>query len=190
MFTPKKWFFILRAVFLIALAFLGFSAYAKASDFKKPPFRQAFDLSEVGKITELKVEVNEKRKYSLDVVFYVRRPNKYFGFLDKQESIAEDAKLRNILGAAKLIAPGQWIEPGIPAKFHTRIFKESNNNELLNGNVKKITPGPTYMGYRAEIFEILLEPGRYVIKIEYIHGDPQLYQIPADFLLEKSYYGK
>lgn len=160
----------------------GLVSRAEDSSIKTPPFSEPFDLSHVGRTIDLKINIQEAGTYSLNIIFYIRRPNKYSYLLDAPETPAEAIKLSKILGS--------YAETSVPAAFSVRVFRERDNQYILNESTAHLDTNATYMGRYAQIFQVRLDQGRYDIKLEYTQGDPALFGLPAKISLGKSHHGK
>ncbi|WP_265287761.1 DUF5625 family protein [Verminephrobacter eiseniae] len=175
---PRKWLSTLRVMFFMVLASFGLTSCAEESEYGKLPFSLPFDAGRVGSKTDFKINVIEKNKYRLSIVFAIK-------------NIPEESKrIGKILGIPQRIGPAQWIERGVPAQFLVRVYKQPGNDELLNELVNHPKSSAGYVGRWADIVDIRLEPGNYSVTLEYMQGAPELAALPAKIVFARAYHGK
>lgn len=182
-------FFYLRKIFTLVLIFLGFVSSVSAGDVSNPPIKLPFYPQKVGETYLFDVNVVDQLTYSVDVRFYLTLPNKWSHFFDKEDP-QEAKRLHEILGGAKNIAPGEWIEPGVPAKFRVQIIQKANNKIVLDELINRPETSATYMGRYAVLASKNLPVGTYAIRVEYLEGAPELAPLHAKILFARAHHGK
>lgn len=178
MFRRRKLFSTIRVMFFMVLASFGLTSCADEPKLKKPPFELPFDAGSVGSKTNFEVEIIEKNEYLLGIVFFIKKT--------PEEAI----RVGKILGASQQIGPAQWVEYGVPATFLVQIYKQPGNEELLNKLVDHPKTRPEDIGRTADIVRIILVPGSYSIKIEYIQGASELASLPSKISFSRAHHGK
>jgi hypothetical protein len=162
MFTPQKWFLILRAVFLIALAFFGFSLYAKEQKLENPPIITPINLGREGVAAQFDIEVKEHFIYNFSIRFRYPEGNE-----------KERSRIKNIIGGHELDKNNNAIDPGIKTPVN---FIISNSQEKSIVYKKIIAPILTSWGsdslskgngsFTKKIGHCDLKPGKYRIILE------------------------
>jgi len=173
----------------ISLMFFVFGQQVYAEDFHKPPIELPFHPNKVGGAYAFNADVTEQLTYSVDIRFYIARPNKYSHFFDKDSP--EDAKrLADILGGPRNVAMGEWVEPGVPAKFRVQIIQKTDNKPVLDELVDHPKTSATYAGRYTTLASKNLPIGAYTIRIEYLDGAPELAPLHARILFARAHHGK
>lgn len=156
----------------------------------KPPIEIPFYAQKVGEIYTFDVEIEQPLTYSVEIYFYLITPNKWFHFLEKAPDPQKARHFYEILGGAKNIAPGRWVEPGVPAKFKIQIIQKDNNKILLDEVIDHPKTRASAYGRVADIVEKMLPKGAYTIRMQYLDGSPELKSIHTKILFVKLYRGK
>jgi Domain of unknown function (DUF5625) len=179
MFTPQKWFLTLRTVFLVALASLGFSLYAKEHKLENPPIITPINLGREGIAAQFDIEVKEHFIYHFSIRF--RYP---------EENEKERSRIKNIIGGHELDKNNNATHPGIktPVKFII-----INNQETTVVYKKTITPILTSWGsdsfskgngsFTKKIGHCDLKPGKYRIFLENISHNKYYLSIQTYLLI-------
>lgn len=168
----------------------GFGSIAKANGLDKPPVDIPFYPQKVGETYSFDVNVIEQLTYSIGVRFYLVLPNKWSHFLDKDESPEDARHLSEILGGARTTESGEWVEPGVPAKFRVQIVEKSSKAIFLDELISQPKTRATYMGRYAELVTKALPTGIYAIHIEYLYGARDLAPLHAKILFARAHHGK
>jgi len=176
--------------FNLVFIFFGFVSSVSASDVSKPPIELPFYPQKVGEIYSFDVNVVEQLTYLVGIRFYLIFPNKWSHFFDKDPDPQEAKRFYEILGAPKNIAPGEWIEPGVPAKFRVKIIKKENGNIILEELVNHPKTRAHAYGRTADLVTQGLPEGLYSIRIEYLEGAPEIAPLNAKILFARAHHGK
>jgi len=178
---------------------LGFVHDANAEDIKQPPVIVDFYPNKVGNVYTFDLSLETSRTVAITVNFYITLPlylskpgRSYFlwHFFDK-ESPEEARRLSDLLGSARKIMSGQWVESGVPAKFRVKIFQKTNEKLILDKIVDHPKTLSVYMGRYANLVDkYTLLPGVYTVRIEYLEGAPELAPLYGKILFSRAYTGK
>lgn len=183
-------FLDLRNTFTLALIFFGFVSSVSAGDVSKPPIELPFYPQKVGEIYTFDVNIVEQLTYLVGIRFYLILPNKWSHFFDKDPDPQEAKRFYEILGAPKNIAPGEWIESGVPAKFRVQIIKKESSKIVLDELVNHPKTRAHAYGRTADLVTQGLPEGYYSIRIEYLDGAPELAPLHAKILFTRAHHGK
>ena len=164
---------LFRALVLLAL---GASIDSQASP--RPPLELPSATAQSGQEVLFEIEIAKKDQYLLGIKFL------------EQNTAGDAARLAQLLGAAALDSSGKWIEQGVPASFHVRIHKKNKNEEILNELVDRPKTRAAYGGRIADISLISLEPGVYLVSLQYMRLAPALSAIPGKIFFSKAHHGK
>jgi hypothetical protein len=116
-------------------------------------------------------------------------PKKWSHFIDK-ESTEEEWRLGVILGSPRKTESGEWIEPGVPAKFRVQIIQNETGKHVLDEIVERPETDAAYMGRAATLATKNLPIGLYTISVEYISGAPELAPLYAQISFARAHHGK
>lgn len=180
---------ILRALFFIMLTSFGLTLRAGETRFQEPPIDLLFTLNRVGQIYTFDVNITEQLTYSIDVRFHLTLPSKWAHFFDK-ESPADSIRIHEILGGSRKNELGEWIEPGVPAKFRIQIIQKTSKAVILDELIDRPKTSSTYMGRYATLATKNLPIGAYTIRIDYLEGAPELAPLHATILFARAHHGK
>lgn len=175
----KNWVSTFRIPCFVAIFLLGLTSCAEKSKLQKPPIHLPFDAAQVGSKTTFEVKIVEKNEYLLGVVFSI------------EKTPGESTRVGKILGMPyQQTSTGQWLELGLPASFRVRIYKQPDNEELLNKIVDHPKTRAGHLGRTADIALIPLNEGIYSITLEYLQGAPELAALPAKIVFSEAHHGK
>lgn len=178
-----------QLVTALAIASLGLPSDAAESRLQAPPFNLPFDPKKPGKTYTFNVKVTDPFVYEVSLRFFITRPSKYSHFFDRV-SVEESKRLHAILGGAVLVAPGSWLEVGVPAKLFIQILTSPENKLLLSELVDHPKTAATYMGRYATLAQSKLSAGVYTVRVEYLEGSPDLEPLYAEISFAKAHRGK
>ncbi len=184
----KNFLYWLKICVLSPLLF-GIFTSANASDASKPPVPIPFQPSKVGEVYTFQVNVVEQLTYAVLVYFYLTLPNKWSHFFDN-ESPEDEKRLAAMLGGTRKAESGEWVEPGVPAKFRVQIMQSRNQKIVLDELVEQPKTGSSYMGRYATLTTKNLPPDLYTIRVEYVAGAPELAPLHAKILFARAHHGK
>lgn len=174
--------------FIAVMAFL-ISSKVGASDEKTPPIEVPFYPQKVGSVYIFDVNVVEQLTYAIDVRFYLKLPNKWSHFFDKDLDPQEAKKFYEILGGARLVNH-EWVEPGVPAKFRVQIINKASKKIILNELISRPATSAAYMGRYAVLANANLPIGLYEIRLEYLEGASELWPLYAKIWFARAHHGK
>lgn len=169
----------------IWLALIG--SGANAADVSNPPIELPFDPGKIGEEYSFDVDVTQRLTYLIGIRFHLVMPNKWPVF-DREPTSQEARRFYELLGAPQNIAPGEWIELGVPAKFKVRIIQDQNT--IFDDVINRPKTRAHSFGRTADLAHISLSAGRYTIRIEYLDGVPELAPLHAIILFARAHHGK
>ena len=101
---------------ILSFFFFCFGQEVNAKEVSTPPIELPFFPNKVGGVYAFDVNVVEQLTYSIEVQFYLTLPSRWSHFFDEKPDPQEAERFYEILGGAKKVAPGEWVETGVPAK--------------------------------------------------------------------------
>lgn len=167
----------------LVLFFLGFVDIAHAVEPSKLPVELAIGPPKAGSTYSFDANIAEQLAYSVNVNFYIREPNKYFSFLDKETP-------EMVERLSKILRADATEDRGIPAKFHVQITRSADGRLIVNEVVNQPKTLATYMGRYAPLVSATLTPGAYRVHFTYLEGAPELSTLRAKITLNRAHHGK
>lgn len=177
------------ALIVIFLVFC-FCQHVNANALSTPPVELPFYPNKVGGTYAFDVNVVEPLTYSVNVRFYLTLPNKWSHFFDDNPDPQEAKRFYEILGGARNVAPGEWIETGIPAKFRVQIVNKADGNVVVNEIIDHPKTAAIAYGRYASLVKKPLSIGVYSISIEYLEGSAELAHLTAKISFARAHHGK
>ncbi|MBB3122326.1 DUF5625 family protein [Pseudoduganella violacea] len=175
--SPERKTSAIRLLFA-ALVLLALGACTGSRAIPRPPLELPSATAQSGQEVLFEIEIIEKDQYLLGIKFL------------EQNTPGDAARLAQLLGASALDSSGKWIEQGVPASFQVRIRKKNKNEEILNELVDRPKTRAAYGGRVADISRINLEPGVYLVSLQYLRLAPALSAIPGKIFFSKAHHGK
>ncbi len=143
------------------------------------PASVPFNTGKTGEVANIYIKINKEQHYSLSIKFYYN-----------ENTVEESRRVANILGAYPIKESGKWVQRGMLATFRVCVSKEPGNEIILYKDIKNPVTNAGSACRIADLAEIKLEKGKYIIKVDYVSGSKEYSSLPAAITFSKAYHGK
>ncbi|MEY4765196.1 MAG: hypothetical protein RI907_1869 [Pseudomonadota bacterium] len=182
---PRRFWVTLGAALLTSAA-LSSMCRAEAP---AAPLQWPVAPTQAGTWLAAEARVLAPQRYAVRLVFHITTPNRFSSWFDR-ESADEARRLHALLGGATKAEDGSWHEAGVPGTFRVRVTDARTGTALIDQTATRPGTQAVYMGRTAQLTELPLAAGTYLIQVEALNAGAELAPLHTFVSFSPSHHGK